>query len=171
MKWLNGSQWATIVVFCRKNRVNNFGLNMFCDISRSTVTVQKYSKNEKNICHDRNCCRNYCRIYLKYVVYGSKIRQQQSKSTPNFPENEYFLPTVCVSGGKKCSLFWKIWCALFSSNTRFEIRLFTLLTTNCRFTENFFDAVSFCMSRSEWQQELPMQLLWKGKLPKIILMI
>ena len=37
---------------------------------------------------------------------------------------------VCVSGGKKCLFFWKIWCTLFSCNTRFEIHPFALLTTN-----------------------------------------
>ena len=34
---------------------------------------------------------------------------------------------VCVSAGKKCSFFRKIWHALLSRNTRFEIRLFALL--------------------------------------------
>ena len=33
-------------------------------------------------------------------------------------------------GGKKCSFFQKIWRALFSWNTRFEIHLFALLPTN-----------------------------------------
>ena len=33
------------------------------------------------------------------------------------------------------SIFWKIWQALFSCNTRFEIRLFTLLPANFHFSE------------------------------------
>ena len=31
---------------------------------------------------------------------------------------------VCISGGKQCSFFGEIWRALFSENTRFEIRSF-----------------------------------------------
>ena len=37
-----------------------------------------------------------------------------------------------VSRGKKCSLFWKTWRALFSCNTRFEIPPFVLLPTSIR---------------------------------------
>ena len=56
------------------------------------------------------------------------------QSTPNFPKNDYFLPSnthtyVCVSGGKKYLVFWIIWRALFSYKTRFEIRPFALLPT------------------------------------------
>ena len=36
-----------------------------------------------------------------------------------------------VSGDKKCSVFRKIWRALFPWNSRFEIRLFALLPTIC----------------------------------------
>ena len=36
---------------------------------------------------------------------------------------------VCVSGGKKMFVFQKIWRALFSRNTRFEIRPFALQST------------------------------------------
>ena len=39
---------------------------------------------------------------------------------PDFPKNEHTY--VCVSGGKKCSFFQKVWRALFSWNTCFEIR-------------------------------------------------
>ena len=39
---------------------------------------------------------------------------------------------VCVSGGKKCLCFRKIWCALFSCYVRFEIRFFALLPANWR---------------------------------------
>ena len=54
---------------------------------------------------------------------------------PNFPKNEYLLPPdthtcVCVSEGKKMFVFRKIWRALFSCNTRFEIRHFALLPTD-----------------------------------------
>ena len=38
---------------------------------------------------------------------------------------------VCVSGGKKCSFFCKIYRALFSCYLRFEIRLFPLLQAQC----------------------------------------
>ena len=51
----------------------------------------------------------------------------RKQSTPNFPKNEHFLPLtcayVCVSEGKKCSFFWKIWRALFSCCLHFEIRV------------------------------------------------
>ena len=40
---------------------------------------------------------------------------------------------VCVSRGKKCSLFGKICRALFPWNTRLEIRLFGLLQRNIEF--------------------------------------
>ena len=59
---------------------------------------------------------------------------RQNGESQNFPKNENFLPPdthtyVCVSGDKKCSFFRKIWRALFSWNTHFEIRLFALLPT------------------------------------------
>ena len=43
---------------------------------------------------------------------------KRKQSTPNFPKNEYFLPSVthtymCVSGGKKCSLIGKLGVLFF----------------------------------------------------------
>ena len=54
-------------------------------------------------------------------------------SMPNFPKNEHFLPLIrtrrCAYQGLRNVVFWKIWCALYSWNTRFEIRPFALLPT------------------------------------------
>ena len=55
---------------------------------------------------------------------------------------------VCVSWGKKCSFFGKIWRALFSCNIHFEIRLFAFLSTNTgkkrvrenRYSDRFYTA-------------------------------
>ena len=63
------------------------------------------------------------------------MKLTRKQTTPNFPKNEHFFSTdthmrLCVSGGKKCSLFRKIWRGLFSCYLRFEIRLFDLLMTN-----------------------------------------
>ena len=45
-----------------------------------------------------------------------------------FSEKRTFhVQAVCMSGGQKCLLFWKIWRDLFSCNTRFEICPFALL--------------------------------------------
>ena len=65
-------------------------------------------------------------IYSKLAMNIPSIIRQNGESqnvlrkqrTPNFPQNEQFLPRdthtyVCVSGGKKCLFFWKIWRALF----------------------------------------------------------
>ena len=50
---------------------------------------------------------------------------------PNFPKNKHLHPDmhmyVCISGGKQHSFIGEIWRALFSKNTRFEIRSFALL--------------------------------------------
>ena len=59
----------------------------------------------------------------------SKLVFQENKALQIFRKNEHFLPPdtltyVCVSGGKKCSFLRKIWRALFSWNTRFEIHPF-----------------------------------------------
>ena len=63
----------------------------------------------------------------------------RKQSTPNFPKNEHFLSPdthTCVLEGKKCSFFWEIWRTLFSCYLRFEIRLFALMPTNCKFEKN-----------------------------------
>ena len=48
----------------------------------------------------------------------------KEKSTSNFLKNEHFLPPDTHT----FSFFWKIWRALFSWNTRFEIRPSALLS-------------------------------------------
>ena len=52
----------------------------------------------------------------------------RKQSTQNFPKNEHFLPPdmhtyVCVSGGKKCSIFGKfgMLCFLVTSVLRFAL--------------------------------------------------
>ena len=71
-------------------------------------------------------------FHFKYWIKSSVIRRKgkyqngcfKKQSTTNFPKNENFLPPdthtcMCVSagggGGKKCSFFGKIWCALWDS--------------------------------------------------------
>ena len=60
----------------------------------------------------------------------------RKQCTTNFPKSKLYLADIhryiSVSGGKKCSFFWKIWSALFSCNHRFEIPLFDLLLTSWR---------------------------------------
>ena len=88
---------------------------------------------------------DFCLMYvLSAIAYVTR-----TQSTPNFPKNEHFSSPdtqtyVCVSGGKKMFVFRKIWRALFSCNTRFEIRSFALLPTVnrsqlgvCEFLGNF----------------------------------
>ena len=58
-----------------------------------------------------------------------KTGVSRKQSTPRFPKNEHFLPPdthtyVYISGGGKKSWFFrKIWCALFSWNTRLKTAL------------------------------------------------
>ena len=59
---------------------------------------------------------------------------QENKARQIFRKTNIFLPPdthtyVCISEGKKMFFFWKIWRALFSWNTRFEICPFALLLT------------------------------------------
>ena len=57
------------------------------------------------------------------IFHNSSVIRQKGES-----QNGCF---VWVSGGKKCSLFGKFGVrCFFFWNTRFEIRIFTLLTTN-----------------------------------------
>ena len=51
---------------------------------------------------------------------------------------------VCVSGGKKGFVFRKIWRALFSWNTRFELRIFALLPTKCNSINQIFPNIFPC---------------------------
>ena len=73
---------------------------------------------------------SYCEMRDISSVIRQKGESQngssKKQSTPNFPKTRTY---VCVSGGKKCLFFRKIWCALFSWNTRFQIRPFALLPT------------------------------------------
>ena len=61
-------------------------------------------------------------------------RVLQKKSPPDFPKNEHILSPdkhTCVRiRRKEMFLFRKIWRVLFSCNTRFEIRPFTVLPTS-----------------------------------------
>ena len=74
--------------------------------------------------------------------YNSSVIRQKGESQngclkktrhAKFSKKRIFL-TPCVSGGKKCSFFGKFGGALFSLNTRFEIRPFALLPTNYVFS-------------------------------------
>ena len=66
---------------------------------------------------------------LRSELVGNKANGRISKRV--LQENEAHQKTcVCVSGGKKCSFFWKIWRVFFFCNTHFETHLFALLPTN-----------------------------------------
>ena len=69
---------------------------------------------------------------------GVTIKQSTLECTLNFPKNEHFEPLdthrlvrVRIRKVRNVS-FRKIWRALFSCNTRFQIHPFALLPTNCR---------------------------------------
>ena len=66
----------------------------------------------------------------------SKTGGYQKTMHDKFPEKQtisrWYAQVHKLSGGKKCSSFWKIWSALFSCNHRFEIPLFDLLLTSWR---------------------------------------
>ena len=62
-----------------------------------------------------------------------KMAVRRKQSTPNFPKNDYFLPShpqtcVCLSGGTKCLFFGKF--GVLSCNNHFQICRFALLPTN-----------------------------------------
>ena len=76
--------------------------------------------------HSKNTS-NCCLMYVSSAIMDVTRKQ----STPNFPKNEHFLSPntqtyVCVPG-RNMFVFQKIWRALFSCNTRFEIRSIALL--------------------------------------------
>ena len=66
----------------------------------------------------------------------SKRVFQENKAYQIFRKNEHFLHPDTHTyvrvhiRGWEIIVFQKIWCALFSWNTHFEIRLFALLPTN-----------------------------------------
>ena len=59
----------------------------------------------------------------------------RKQSTPNFLENEHFLPSD--THGVRNVIFRKIWHTLFSCNTRFEIRPFILMPAIWRLSQIF----------------------------------
>ena len=63
-------------------------------------------------------------ITTSWMKYESQNGCFKEKSTSNFLKNEHFLPPDTHT----FSFFWKIWRALFSWNTRFEIRPSALLS-------------------------------------------
>ena len=68
--------------------------------------------------------------YIGNKAKGQILKQvfQEKKACQIF-QKRTFLTYVCISGGEKCSFFWKISQALFSWNTHFEIHPFALLPT------------------------------------------
>ena len=76
-----------------------------------------------------------CFVSNKAKSRISKRVLQKNKEPQIFRKTNISYPlirtrTCPYQGGEKCSFFQKIWCALFSYNTYFEIRLFTLLPTD-----------------------------------------
>ena len=91
-----------------------------------------------------------------------KVKREQS--TPYFPKNKHFLPTdtctyVCVSGGKKCSFFRKMWPAVFSCYLRFEICLFDY--RRCLLLWKTFGFKLFSISTAKNTVISPDFLMWK----------
>ena len=74
-------------------------------------------------------CASFTKCIRRPNLETSVSRKQ---STPNFPKNDHFLPTdstpTCAYQRVRF-VFRKIWRGLFSWNTDFEIRPFTLLRT------------------------------------------
>ena len=75
------------------------------------------------------------KAYIKGKRANLKTGVLRKQSTPNFPENEYFLP----SGGKKCLFFGKfgVFCFLETPVLRFALlpyyrRMEKILFLRCR---------------------------------------
>ena len=64
----------------------------------------------------------------KRVLQENKARKIFRKTNISYP---LIRTRMCAYQGVKMFLFPKIWRALFSYNTRFEIRPFALLPTKC----------------------------------------
>ena len=78
----------------------------------------------------------------KYAIFSLLVHCiewvfQENKASPIFRKNRIFLTLwyAHVLGGKKCSFFRKIWRALISWSTRFEIHPFSLLPTISYFSK------------------------------------
>ena len=99
----------------------------FHSAEKNTIRIIK-SKATKTVLK-----RNMVMMMMMMMMMNSSVIRQQGESqkkqsTSNVPKNEHFLPPdtqMCV--------FRKIRHALFSWNTRFEIRSFALLPTNCSY--------------------------------------
>ena len=83
----------------------------------------------------------------------SKRVLQENKAPQISPTPPPPSPPVCVSGWQEMFVFRKIWRALFSCNTRFEIRPFTLLPMGYDFCskdqklcQSFLEKVTKCAS-------------------------
>ena len=105
------------------------------------MLVQTENKWQRELL--KECNISYIMFRFKSSVIRQKGESQNGcfKKTKHakFPKNEHFLPPdthtyECVSEG---FVFRKIWRALFSWNTRFEIRPFALLPANFRFLNHF----------------------------------
>ena len=75
-----------------------------------------------------------------WYTIGSILKRvfRENKARQIFRKTSISDPLICVSGGKKMFVFRKIWRALFSWNTRFEIRPFVLLPTTYCINYNFY---------------------------------
>ena len=78
--------------------------------------------------------RHYICQYFHFV--GSKRVFQENKARQIFRKTNISYPLIrtrtCAYQGVRMFFFRKIWHALFSWNTRFQIRPFTLLLTICK---------------------------------------
>ena len=70
----------------------------------------------------------------KRVFQENKARQifRKNKHLPAYTTEHFLAPDRVRIGGKRCSFSRKIWRALFSWNTRFEIPPFVLLARNLK---------------------------------------
>ena len=91
----------------------------------------------------------YLQSFRKYITFGnkakgriSKLVLQENKARQVFRKTNISYPRLRIRG-KKCSFFFqKIWRALFSWNTRFEIYPFTVLPTKHAFYPRYYDDVT-----------------------------
>ena len=85
-------------------------LNILAILSNTTV-------RRSEVVFDRTARAREMKISENQKQANLKTGVARKQSTPKFPKNDYFL----------CSFFGKFWRALFSCNTRLEIRPFVLL--------------------------------------------
>ena len=115
--------------------------------TKAHISLVTYKKNMQFFCFQGNYLWRFRQQILKWVILSfayfagnkakgriskrvlleNKIRQIFRKTNISYP---LIRTPTCAYQGVKNVCFWKICCALFSCNTRFEISPFAQLPTN-----------------------------------------